>query len=367
MKGIYHPSAGSAGPAALALAASLPLFATPGPARAQAEAERLLRRVAHASDDDLSLLAAGTPFIRSVEGDTRREMMLVVAVRVRAPVAFVLDRIREEHLLVDDAEGPGARGEFSDPPALADLAGLELGSSDIRYLKKCRPGDCGLKLSAAAIDRLEHDVDFSARTARDDANRFFRRELLAQVAAYSARGDAAAPVYADKQAPLDVAEGLERLLDRSDYLEDLDPDLHRHLLAYPGEGASADEGAPDMERAAEIEDSFSWTVEDLGVKTIVSLNHVAVKPLSPSGAALIAVRRVYADHYFQAGLRVLVLTPPTGDRAAPDTYVTVITRLRFDGELVGIRRIAMERRLERNAETVLAAVRDRIETQYGQR
>jgi len=358
MKGMYH---GTAGSAALALVASLPLFAAPAQAQAQSQAEWLLRRVAHASKDDLSRLAAGTPFIRTVEADTRREMILVVAVRVRAPVAFVLDRTRRGKLLMDDAEGPGARGDFSDPPELEDLAGLELGPGDIRYLKRCQPQDCGLKLSAEAIDRLERDVDFSSRSSREEANRFFRRELLSQVAAYSARGAEAAPVYADKEAPLDVAEGLEQLLERSGYLEDLDPDFHHHLRAYPGEGSS------DVEDSSDIEDSFMWTVEDLGVKTIVSLNHVAVKPHSASGAALIAVKRVYADHYFQAGLRVLVLMPSTGDPAAPDTYVTVITRLRFDGELGGIRRIAMERRLERNAETVLADVRDRLEAQYRQR
>jgi len=352
MKGMAHRTAGSA---ALALAASWPLFAAPAPAHAQSDAERLLRHVAHASRDDLSGLAAGTPFIRTVDADTRREMMLVVAVRVRAPVRFVLGQVRAQHLLMDDAEGPDARGDFSDPPTIDDLAGLDLGSSDIRYLKKCRPRDCGLKLSVETIDRLEREVDFSARTARDDANRFFRRELLAEITAYAEGGDRAAPVYRDKAEPLEVSEGLELLLERSDYLEDLDPDFQRHLRAYP------DDSSPG------IEDSFMWSVEDLGVKTIVSLNHVAVDPHSASGAALIGVKRVYADHYFQAGLRVLVLMPADRDPAAPDTYVTVITRLRFDGELGGIRRIAMERRLERNAETVLVAVRDRIEGQYRQR
>jgi hypothetical protein len=241
---------------------------------------------------------------------------------------------------------------FSDPPAEADLERLSLERGEIRALERCRPRDCGLKLSAETIDRLHTEVDWSSRTAGDEANRFFRRELLSAMTAYSEGGNKAAPVYADKGEPLDVAEGFERLMADDDYLGKLDPVLREYLTAYP------------LGRSRDIEDAFSWTVEDLGVKSVVSLNHIAVKPRGASGSALIGVKRVYANHYFQAGLRVIVLTPGADDSLEADSYVTVITRLRFDGDLGGIKRTAIERRLERNAEAVLAAVRDQLEAWY---
>lgn len=339
-----------AGSAALVVAASLSLFARP--AHAQGDAERLLRRVAGASRDDLASLVAGTPFVRTVDADTRREMILVSAVRIRAPVQFILDEVRAQHLLMDDVQGRDARGVFSDPPTEEDLAGLTLDVRDIRDLERCRPRDCGLKLSAETIERLGHQIDWSSRSASDEANRFFRRELLATLNEYLAHGDAAAPVYADKADLLHVADGFAELLADARYIRDLDPGFYRYLSAYP----RAD--------PAGIEDVFSWTVEDMGLKSVVSLNHIALKPRTSSGPALIGVKRVYANHYLQAGLRLIVLTPADGDGDTADTYVTVILRLLFDGELGGLRRIAMERRLEINGESVMATVRDQIEAKY---
>ncbi|MFV1987793.1 MAG: hypothetical protein ACC682_10960 [Gemmatimonadota bacterium] len=342
----------TAGSAALVLAASLPLFARP--LDAQSDAERLLRTVADASKDDLEALRAGIPFVRTVRGDDRSQLTLVYAVRVSAPVQFVFDQARLHHLLVDDAEGHHARGVFADPPTGGDLAALTLDRRDIRDLERCRRSDCGLKLSGETIDRLQREVDWSARDAKDEANRFFRRELLASLVGYSAGGAAASLVYADKAVPLAVADGFDALLEDAEYLRELDPEFHRYLGAFP------DVVSPD------IDDAFTWTVEDLGVKSVVSLNHIVSKSRGASGSALIGIKRVYANHYFQAGLRILVLSPASGDPTGADTYVTVISRLQFDGELGGIRRTAIERRLEMNAERVLAQVRDQLESRYAQ-
>ncbi len=342
----------TAGSAALVLAVSFPLFAQP--VQAQSDTERLLRDVADASKDDLEALRAGTPFVRTVERGGRTELTLVYAVRVRAPVQFVLDQARSQHLLLDDAQGHDARGMFSDPPVGRDLMALTLERREIRALEKCRRGDCGLKLSGETIDRLHREVDWSGDDAREEANRFFRRELLGSLVDYAARGHDATLVYADKDEPLAVADGLDALLEDADYLDDLDPEFHQYLRAFP------------HSESPDVVDAFSWTVEDLGLKSVISLNHIAYKSPGPSGSAIIGITRLYANHYFQAGLRILVLSPANGDPTAADTYMTVVTRLRFDGELGGFKRTAIERRLEMNAEKILAEVRDQLEARYAQ-
>ena len=47
-----------------------------------------------------------------------------------------------------------AIGRFSDPPVLSDLDALTLDDDDVDELRRCRPGDCGVKLSASEIAAL---------------------------------------------------------------------------------------------------------------------------------------------------------------------------------------------------------------------
>ncbi len=331
----------------LALAVSLP--STARRLDGQEQAERLLRAVADASRDDLSRLANGVPFTRSLASDTDRELTLVHAIRIRAPVEFILARAREDHLLLDDVDGPEARGVFSITPAVSDLERLEMERRELRQLRKCRVGDCALKLSASAIERMHEVVNWSAPDADRAAAEFLRADLVAMLEQYGARGHDGAPVYGDKAVPLSAGAGLDSLVLAARSVARLDPAFHLHLTAWP------------EERDPGVEDRFTWTVEDLGIKSVVSLNHVSIKPRTSEGTALIAVKRLYANHYFQAGLRLLILTPGSGDPRSPDTYVTVITSLRFDGEVGGLKRTAMERRLEMNADAVLTATRDRLE------
>lgn len=339
-----------AGRAGVLLAATLPV--TVLPATAQEETRRLLRRVADVSREDLRRLEAGSPIVRVVETENRAELTLVYAVRVRAPVSFILARARERHILVDDVDAPNRRGIFGGSPAESDFRGLSLDRSEVRQLRRCRVADCEHKLSEESIRRLHEQVDWSGDAVDEQANAFFRRELASLAADYAMRGDAAAPVYADKREPLSVSDGLDALLSGAVFLRELDPAFHRHLSEYP------------RYRSPTIEDRFSWTLEDLGMKTVLSLHHVAIRPASESGAALVGAKRLYSNHYLQAGLRVLHIAPASRDPQAADSYVTVVTRLRFDGEVGGVRRTAMERRLEANADAVLLAVRDHLEAEF---
>lgn len=45
-------------------------------------------------------------------------------------------------------------GTFSAPPDITDVAGLTLPSADVRNLRSCRVGDCGMQLPSYIIDRM---------------------------------------------------------------------------------------------------------------------------------------------------------------------------------------------------------------------
>lgn len=320
----------------------------PANGRAQADPPPFVRAVADASRDDLARLSEGAPLVKTLGSEDERELAQVYVVRVRASVPFILDQIRARHLLLDDAEGDSTRGVFGSPAGDHDLRDLDLARGQIRDLERCRPRRCDLKLPAGAIERLHREVDWDGDTAGEDATRFLRRLLAETVADYAESG--ARVVYEDKSEPLAVEEGFEKLFERTGALRDLDGTFHEHLRRFP------------ESRAPGVEDLFTWAVEDLGTKSLVSLNHVAIREHSEtSGTAIVGIKRFYASHYFHAALRIIALSPAGGDPEASDTYVTVLARFRFDGEFGGIRRVAIERRLERNAERAMADARDRLE------
>ena len=45
-------------------------------------------------------------------------------------------------------------GVFSNPARVEDVAGLSLDERDLENLRRCRPGDCKLQLSAEALERF---------------------------------------------------------------------------------------------------------------------------------------------------------------------------------------------------------------------
>ena len=335
----------------LALAVTASATGLVRPATAQEGPVRFLRAVADANREELALLADGAPLVKTLRVDDDRELAQVYVVRVRAPVAFILDQIRTRHVLLDDAGPGGARGMFGDPPAEGDLGGLDFARAEIRDLERCLPGRCEVKLPAGSAERMHRAVDWTSPTAVDDANRFLRALLFETLTGYVEAG--ALVVYEDKPEPLAVEEGFEKLFAQTSALRDLDRSFHGHLTRFP------------ESRAPGVEDLFRWTVEDLGMKSLVSLDHIAIRERSETpGTALVGIKRFYASHYFQAAVRVITLSPATADPAAPDAYVTVLARFRFDGELGGIKRVATERRLERNAERAMADARARLEALY---
>jgi hypothetical protein len=67
---------------------------------------------------------------------------------------------------------------FSNPPTLDDLAALTLGDEDLEELHECQPGDCGLKLADAEIQRMRAALASGGVDRRSTAQQAFREILL---------------------------------------------------------------------------------------------------------------------------------------------------------------------------------------------
>jgi hypothetical protein len=113
------------------------------------------------------------------------------------------------------------------PARLEDLAALTLPAKDITALATCRPGDCDLKLSTAAMARFRNQVNWSSPNAAQQALDVVRALILELVRAYQANGNDALGQYDDGGDPLPVAEEFRALLASGNLLPVPVPDSWR--------------------------------------------------------------------------------------------------------------------------------------------
>ena len=271
---------------------------------------------------DLRALDAGSAVIRSLDTPVREELAHVGAVYVDAQPERFVERFRDIERF---ERGPGIPqiGRFASPPRLEDLESLALPEADIAALSTCRPGDCDVKLSAAAMSRFRNDVDWSSANAARQADDVTRAMILELVRAYQAEGNAALGYYDDGEEPLPVAEQFRALLANRDPLSATVPALLTYLDDYP------------RGRPAAAEDFFYWTVVDFGLKPTIRVNHVTIYPLaesSTSGVAYaIAIKQLYASHYFHTTLELRFLVDDDRRSGGGGASLISITRSRNDG------------------------------------
>jgi hypothetical protein len=74
-----------------------------------------------------------------------------------------------------------AIGRFSSMPVESDVDGLTLDAGDLDALRRCRPGDCKVKLAAAEIVAVQQAIAAGGADWRAAAARAFRRLLAGPV------------------------------------------------------------------------------------------------------------------------------------------------------------------------------------------
>ena len=109
-------------------------------------------------------------------------------------------------------------------------------------------------------------------------------------------GNAALGTYRDKHHPAAVGDTFQSLLSRSKALPVYLPDLDRYLLDYPK--ASSEK----------IQSEFYWEKVNFGLKpTLRILQAIVYRGTDPTGPAYaVAVKQLYASHYFETALDLTV-------------------------------------------------------------
>lgn len=255
-----------------------------------AEPLRFFKEYVGLNDQQIAAIRSGKALARVLESRTPDEVFVFGAVYVEStPEKYVklasnIDSLRKlpNYLAIQ---------EFGDPPQLSDLEGFSLGEQDVQELKKCKPAHCDVQLPSEAIEAFQQSVNWSSPDSADQVNRLAKEMTIEAITRYKQGGNAALGTYRDKAHPSVVADTFRSLLSRSRALPVYLPALNRFLLDYPN--------AP----SEHIQSKFYWEKVNFGLKPTVRVVQAIVYRDAGTGPAYaIAVKQLYASHYFETAL-----------------------------------------------------------------
>lgn len=266
--------------------------------------------------EEIGRVDAGHVVARTISARDPREVATLGVVRIKATPEFYVAQLTDIVTFKRD-EAVLQIGTFSTPPHLTDVAPLTLDAFDVGKLRDCRIRDCGVQLSADAIEKFRQGVDWRRDDAERQASLVMRQTLVEYVTRYRDAGPSATMQYADQEKSVDVDGEFRSLLESDSAMWQHFAPLRQHLLEYPA-------------RAPGTTDILYWSKERVSRRNVVSVTHLAIAHLM-SGAAdyAIASRQIYGSHYFDASLGLTVLLPERTDDT-PSMYVVYLNRSRVD-------------------------------------
>jgi hypothetical protein len=110
---------------------------------------------------------------------------------------------------------------------------LRLPNDDLDDLRRCRVGDCDVKLGEQALKRFRSEIDWTAPNARVAANALMQRLAFEYVTRYLDGGNEHLAVYRDNARPTFVAQEFRTMVDQMPVLTTYMPNMRRYLLEYP--------------------------------------------------------------------------------------------------------------------------------------
>lgn len=288
-------------------------------AQAQPPLDAFLRQQLGFSEANLQAIMNGSVVVKKLGGATNEEIALVGVVRLAVTAEVATAQFSDPTTWRNVSQ----KSRFSTPPAVGDLATFQVPREDRDLFRSCRVGKCVIKLPAIVIDSLQR-VDRRSEASDTIFGAVWRNWLLDYVRGYLVRGNAGLVVYADQDEPLELHTGFHALLGSSPYLFAYLPAFHHYLEEFPARVLPG------------VEDALYWFTEDPGLRPITTVTHVTVyRPDSAGVAALIALKQIYASHYFHAAL-TLVSVVDDPNNQGPGVYIIYLERLLFDKKLGGL-------------------------------
>ena len=319
-----------------------------------AEPDKFFHEFIGLNDDQIREIRAGKAIAKILDSPTADQVFVFGSVYINStPERYLkfasdIDALRKLPSYI-------AIRKFSDPPQLSDLTDFTMDEQDFKQLKNCKPGHCEVQLPTEAMEEFQRSVNWSAPDANDQANRLAQQMALQALLNYEQGGNAALGTYRDKNHPAAVGETLASLLSRSKALPVYLPELREYLLNYP----KADSG--------NIQSEFYWEKVNFGLKpTLRMVQAIVYQGKSPERPAYaVAVKQLYASHYFESALDLTVCVKDDEHPAHPGFYLITMKGSQQAG-LTGlkggiVRKVAVDK-TRSSLEKALASIKQKLES-----
>lgn len=303
------------------------------------------------SNEDLAAIELGKIVTKLPKTSDKREVAVLGVVRLKISKEFFLESFLDIESF-KKSEAVLKIRKFTSPPRLEDLRDLNLESEHVNALKKCRPGECGVKIPAELIERVRKEINWSAADYKDRTTALTRQFLLDYVRSYLKEGNTALVSYGDQQYPQRMADEVRSMLDQSPYLLASAPEFHKKLTAFPQSDLPGGE------------DFLYWSKERIaGLKPVLSLTHVVVYKQRNEGGSeiLIASKQLYANHYFEGSLGLTWVI-----NAEDGCYLVYFNRSRVDalrGGLAWLKLYLARGRIRDGMIKNIKLIKERLENQ----
>lgn len=324
-------------------------------ADSSAEPARFFRQFVGLNDDQIREIRGGKAVAKILDSPTADQVFVFGSVYINStPERYLkfasdLDAMRKLPSYL-------ALRKFSDPPQLADLAEFTLDDEDFKQLKNCKAGNCEVQLPTEAMEEFQRSVNWSAPDAASQANHMAQQMALQALLNYKQGGNSALGTYRDKNHPAVVAETFASLLSRSKALPVYLPELREYLLNYPKADFSG------------IESQFYWEKVNFGLKpTLRMVQAIIYQGKSPQEPAYaVAVKQLYASHYFESALDLTVCVKDTQHPDHPGFYLITLKGSQQAG-LTGlkggiVRKVAVDKSRS-SLEKALVSIKQKLESQ----
>jgi len=260
---------------------------------------------------------------------------------------------RWTHAIESFKKGPFvlAIRRFSTPPVLSDLDDLTLDEGDLEGMRRCRSGDCSVKLTAQEIQALRVVMSAAGSDWKTAAQQEFKRLLLERLSRFSAEGIEGLSPYVDHSEPTLPRDVLAGILERSPHLRMHLPLVTDGLARFPKATLPA------------TESFMYWSKERYGTgKAVIAVTQVHItRPTGPSLPAIVVLgQELFASHYRDGSLGTSFVVS-AGEQGY---YLVYVNRSRVDvlgGFFGGLKRNLIEGRLGNEVKTAVETVRKRLE------
>jgi hypothetical protein len=283
------------------------------------------------STDERGAVEAGRPVVKVLRWGGPSEVYLFGAVHVDGALENYLRAARDVERL---RSAPGYLGiaEFPREPTVADLEALAFEPDDVKALKNCREGACDVQLPTASIQAFHESVDFTRPDAAERANALGRSMILQLLRSYQQGGHLALGEYRDKQNPARIGEQFEAMVSRASALPDVIPELRRYLLEYPNASLP------------KADSFFYWEKVEFGLRPTIRVNHGVVYRGRAEGSdfGAVAIKQLYATHYFHTALDLSVCVDDGAGRDSDGFYLLTIKGSQQEG-LTGVKGSVLRR------------------------